>query len=206
MHNRSTGIIKDKERHNTMTNLNEKFLAVEESMNHPLIEREDEIHTALLALVCRFHHFQYGEPGIAKSLLVTTLCDHIEDLNGDYFEYLLTKFTTPEEVSGIMDLKAYRDEGIYRKVTTRKLPDAKVCFIDETLNGSSAILNTMLKILNERKFDRGDLTVDVPLISMFGASNHIPHSAELMALADRLHFWHFVKPIEDPSKGTLFAL
>lgn len=182
-----------------MTKLSEKVLKVEESMQNSLLEREDEIHTSLLALLTSSHHFQYGEPGIAKSLLVTTLCDHISDLNGDYFQYLLTKFTTPEEINGIMDLNAFREEGVYRKITARKLPQAKIAFIDETFNGSSAILNTQLEILNERKFDRGDKVVDVPLISMFGASNHIPQSGDLAALADRLHFWHYVHPIQDGS-------
>lgn len=190
-----------------MTKLSEKILKVESSMQNSLLEREDEIHTSLLALLTSSHHFQYGEPGIAKSLLVTTLCDHISDLNGDYFQYLLTKFTTPEEITGIMDLNAFREEGVYRKITARKLPEARIAFLDETFNGSSAILNTQLEILNERRFDRGDKVIDVPLVSMFGASNHIPQSGDLAALADRLHFWHWVQPIQDGSnRATLLKM
>ena len=175
-----------------------KFNDVETSMQNILLERDDEIHTAWLAVLTRSHHFQYGEPGVAKSLLVTLLCDHIEDLNGDSFQYLLTKYTTPEEIAGIVDLKAFRD-GVFRKITQRKLPEAKIAFLDETFNGSSAILNTLLEILNERRFDRGDEVVQVPLITLFGASNSIPHNSELRALADRLHFWHHVQPVQDPS-------
>lgn len=178
--------------------LSENFKKLEASMNLPLLEREDEVHTALLALLTNSHHFQYGEPGVAKSMLVNILCSHISDLNGDSFQYLLTKYTTPDEISGIVDLKAFRD-GTFRKITSRKLPEAKIAFLDETFNGSSAILNTILEILNERRFDRGDKIVDVPLISLFGASNSIPRDPELRALADRLHFWHHVKPIQDPS-------
>lgn len=181
-----------------MTALADKFTAVESSMQGALLERDDEIHTALLALLTNSHHFQYGEPGVAKSMLVNILCNHISDLNGDSFQYLLTKYTTPEEISGIVDLKAFRD-GTFRKITDRKLPEAKIGFIDETFNGSSAILNTLLEIINERKFDRGDEVITVPLISLFGASNNIPHNSELRALADRLHFWHHVKPLQDVS-------
>lgn len=183
-----------------MSNLHTKFDNVERSMRMQLLERDQEIHTAVLALVTGFHHFQYGPPGVAKSMLVDTLCEHIEDMGpGDLFSYLLTKFTTPEEVVGYLDLAAFRDEGMYRKVTTRRLPEAKIVFLDEAFNGSSAILNSLLKALNERKFDRGDELIDIPLMSCFAASNNIPASAELNALADRLHFWHSVKPIQDPS-------
>jgi MoxR-like ATPase len=188
----------------TATKLNEKFKKVEIEMNSSLLERNEEIHTAILALVTRFHHFQYGPPGVAKSQLVDTLCDHIEDLDGALFSYLLTKFTTPEEVVGFLDLAGLRDDNVYRKITARRLPDAKIVFLDEAFNGSSAILNSLLKALNERKFDRGDEMIDIPLVSCFAASNAIPASAELNALADRLHFWHEVKPIQDPSnRATL---
>lgn len=183
-----------------------KFTDVESSMQNLLLERDDEIHTSLLALLTNSHHFQYGEPGVAKSMLVNILCEHIEDLNGDSFQYLLTKYTTPEEIAGIVDLKAFRD-GVFRKITDRKLPEARVAFLDETFNGSSAILNTLLEILNERRFDRGDEVVEVPLISLFGASNSIPHNSELRALADRLHFWHHVQPVQDPSsRAKLLAM
>lgn len=183
-----------------MSNLSEKFVKVERSMRTQLLERDQEIHTAVLALVTGYHHFQYGPPGVAKSMLVDTLCDHIDGLGeGSLFSYLLTKFTTPEEIVGYLDLAAFKEQGLYRKVTTRRLPEAQIVFLDEAFNGSSAILNSLLKALNERKFDRGDKLLDIPLMSCFAASNNIPAAAELNALADRLHFWHSVKPIQDPS-------
>ncbi len=53
---------------------------------------------------------------------------------------------------------------------------------------NSAILNTLLTILNERLFDNGSSRTEVPLICMVAASNELPESEELDALYDRFLF------------------
>lgn len=180
--------------------LNEKFLNTEQSMKRFLFERDDEIHTSILALIGKMHHLQYGEPGVAKSLLVDSLCDHISDFGpNDKFSYLLTKFTAAEEVLGFLDFFGLTKDGVYRKVTDRRLPAAKIAFLDELCRSSSALINSLLRIMNERQFDSGEGVIEVPLISMFTATNSLPDSADLEALADRFHFWHEVKRIQDPS-------
>jgi MoxR-like ATPase len=110
------------------------------------------------------------------------LCRRIEGAN--YFQWLLTRFTTPEEIFGAVSLKALEQDD-YRRVTTRKLPDAHIAFLDEIFKANSSILNAILTLINERLFHNGKEVTRVPLLTLFGASNELPEEEELTALYDR---------------------
>jgi MoxR-like ATPase len=101
-----------------------------------------------------------------------------------YFEYLLTRFTEPNEIFGPVDIAAFR-EGTYRRNTTGMLPEAEVVFLDEVFKSNSAILNALLTLLNERKFTSGGQVIKCPLISVFAASNEVPGDETLNAIFDR---------------------
>jgi MoxR-like ATPase len=135
-----------------------------------------------------------GEPGTAKSMLAEELCRRIDGAR--YFHWLLTRFTTPEELYGAISLAALeRDE--YRRVTDHKLPEAHVAFLDEVFKASSAILNTLLGILNERRFHNGREVVPVPLLCLVAATNELPDEDELAALYDRFLVRLRVEPIRE---------
>lgn len=177
-----------------------KFLAVEADLEDVLLERRDEIHAAMLCILAKKHMFMLGSPGVAKSMTVDEIARRITGLDENgYFKWLLTKFSVPEELFGGPDFKLMRDEGIYKRRTGGKLPTAHFAFLDEVFKANSAILNALLKMMNEREFDNPGDDPRVPLCTMFTASNELPASAELDALADRLHFWFFVKPIGESS-------
>ncbi len=128
------------------------FERAREAMNKSLIERHDEVDLVLTALVAGENPLLVGPPGTAKSMLLDTLMNW---MGGSRFTILLTKFTTPEDVFGPIDVMALK-ENKWRRVTTGKLAEADGAFIDEVFKASSAILNTMLKILNERIYDNGE--------------------------------------------------
>ena len=135
-----------------------------------------------------------GPPGSAKSLLLDSL---LAWTGGRKFSILLTKFSTPEEVCGPVSLAALK-EGRFVRVTAGKLPEADFAFVDEVFKASSAILNTLLKILNERVYDPGDGVRPVPLRMCVGASNEWPSpetGKELAALFDRFLLRRAVAPI-----------
>ncbi len=135
-----------------------------------------------------------GPPGTAKSLLSKSVCEAID---GYFFYYLLTRFTTPEEVFGPLSLKALQRDD-FRRRTEGYLPAAHVAFLDEIFKSNSSILNSLLTILNERKFTSGNHVIDVPLLTAFGASNEMPEDNEsLEALYDRFLFRCSVKYVED---------
>ena len=161
-------------------------------------ERDDEIDGLLVCLLARAHAILLGPPGTAKSLLTRKLCDCVE--NATYFERLLTKFTTPEEVFGPMSLKALENDE-YRRVTTGKLPEAHIGFLDETFKANSSILNSLLSVLNERIYHNGNgAPLDCPLIALFGASNETPEDDSLAALYDRFLLRYKVGYLTDRDK------
>jgi MoxR-like ATPase len=169
-----------------------RFAIAEASKN--LIERETLVELVALAAVAQEHVLIIGAPGTAKSEAVRRIA---RATGGNYFEYLLGRFTEPSEIFGPVDLRKLKD-GIVETETSGMLPEAEVAFLDEIFLGSTAILNTLLGILNERIFRRGHTRVRCPLRVCVGASNALPADESLAAFADRFLVRLFVEPIADP--------
>ncbi|MFO0931048.1 MAG: AAA family ATPase, partial [Gemmataceae bacterium] len=125
-----------------------------------------------------------GPPGTAKSDLVLKFKDALGLGEGDYFEYMLTRFTEPSEIVGPIDISKLR-EGRYIRREQGKLPTARLAFLDEIFKSNSAILNILLTIINERKFYQDGVPMPVRLRVLFAATNEVPEQAELAALKDR---------------------
>lgn len=160
----------------------ERLQAVRRELKTILIERDELVDGALLGVLARQHVLVLGPPGTAKSMLARELCKRL--VGRSYFEWLLTKFTTPEEIFGPMSLPAL-ESGRYERVTAGKLPEAHVVFLDEVFKANSAILNALLTVLNERRFHQGSTAIDIPLEVLISASNELPEEDELDALYDR---------------------
>jgi MoxR-like ATPase len=165
------------------------------------LEREHIIHGLLTAFVARQHVLLVGPPGTAKSALVADLAKCITGTN--YFQWLLTRFSTPEELFGPVSLKGL-EQDTYKRNTHGKLPEAHIGFVDEIFKANSAILNALLTLANERLFYNNGGIVQSPLFSLVGASNEWPEEGEgLEALFDRFLFRYEVGNIAD---GNNFIL
>jgi MoxR-like ATPase len=154
---------------------------VVEPLKRRFVDRDEVVDLIALAVTAGEHLLLHGPPGTAKSALIRQFASAVR---GKYFEYLLTRFSEPNEVFGPIDLVRLR-EGTVATVTTGMLPEAEFIFLDELFNANSAILNNLLTVLNERIYRRGAEVHALPLLSLFAASNHLPEDESLRALFDR---------------------
>ncbi|HEY8087973.1 MAG TPA: AAA family ATPase, partial [Polyangiaceae bacterium] len=143
--------------------------------------KDEVIRLLLVATLAGEHAVLIGPPGTAKSALIRTFA---RMMHARYFEYLLTRFTEPNEIFGPVDIVAFR-EGRYERRTEGMLPEAEIVFLDEVFKSNSAILNALLTLLNERRYTSGGASVRCPLLSAFGASNEVPGDETLTAIYDR---------------------
>jgi MoxR-like ATPase len=151
------------------------------SMKQSFVGKDEIIDLLGLCLVGGENLFILGPPGTAKTALVHDLATRLE---GRSFDYLLTRFTEPNELFGPFDLRKLR-EGELLTNTEGMLPEASLVFLDELLNANSAILNSLLLALNERLFRRGKESRRLKALMFVGASNHLPEDDALKALFDR---------------------
>jgi MoxR-like ATPase len=159
----------------------QKLRGLARTLESQFLGKQETIRLMVLSVLAGEHIALIGPPGTAKSALVRNFARMIDSR---YFEYLLTRFSEPNELFGPVDIPAFR-QGTYRRRTEAMLPDAEIVFLDEIFKSNSAILNALLTLLNERKFNNGGSVVDVPLLSVFGASNEVPADESLQAIFDR---------------------
>ena len=183
------------------TNKHDRIEKLLDVLGSGLYEKETAVKLGLLTALAGESMFMLGAPGCAKSMITRRIKEAFKADNKDgvkYFETLLNQFTTPEEVFGNISLKALNGElpdengnkkEEYRRLTEGMLPEADIAFLDEIWKASPAILNTLLTIVNERKFHNGSKVMNVPLKALFAASNELPAKGKgLEALYDRFIF------------------
>ena len=165
------------------------------SLAENLQEREDIISIALLGSLIEESIFFYGPPGTGKSLIARRISTAFH--NQKYFEYLMQKFSTPDEIFGQVSISELKKDN-YKRLTEGFLPTATFAFLDEIWKSSPAILNTLLTILNERLFKNGKILENCPLKVIISASNEVPPKNQgLEALYDRFLLRVPVFPIKD---------
>lgn len=164
-----------------------------DALSAQFVSRRALLELIVLGLIAQEHVLLIGPPGTGKSAAVHAVASAMD---AETFDYLLGRFTEPSELFGALDLNALKD-GRIEPVTSGMLPQAEVAFLDEIFLGSTAILNTLLKILNERTYRRGQFSMKTPLISCVAASNALPEDSQLAAFADRFLLTMFVDPVEE---------
>jgi MoxR-like ATPase len=175
------------------------------------VAKDDLVELLITSAIAQEHLLIVGPPGTAKSELIkrfALLCSGGDSAARDgrvsYFEYLLTRFTEPNEIFGPVNVAVFREGGGARRTTAGMLPRAEIAFLDEVFKANSAILNALLTILNERVFYNGGERDEVPLICAIGATNAVPDDVELAALYDRFLLRAWTDNVEESLFAELF--
>lgn len=184
--------------------LEAQFQALRDALNDTLVERKDEVELLLLGILSGEHVLFVGPPGTAKSLVCNELTKGISGSN--IFHILLNKYTDPSETAGPLNVPRLK-EGHYERLITGYLPTAHFAFVDEIWKASSSIQNTLLTMIEERKFQNDGKWISCPLQMLIGASNEWPLGEgfqEAGAMFDRFLLRKQVKPVSPMSRRKLF--
>lgn len=146
----------------------EKLHIIADELKDLFLERNHVIDNSIKALITGHTVLLIGPPGTAKSALTHALCDRIE--NAKYFSWLLNRTSDPAEILGPFSIKEMENDKFLR-VTKNKLPESEIAFLDEIFKCNEPTLNILLPLINEKLFFNDGTPSDVPLITLFAASN-----------------------------------
>lgn len=170
------------------------------SLNNAFLERTPVIDGLLAAVITKQNAFLFGLPGTGKSELVRAVSNGFT--GSSFFGYLLSPTTDPSELFGPVAVsKLLKDE--YSRDVQGYLPTANIAFLDELFRGSSAVLNSLLTILNERTFNNGKEVLTTPIQSIVAATNSFPQEEALQAFCDRFLFRPTVDLLKAPTSKRL---
>ncbi len=172
-------------------------------LNQNLFEREEAIKLTLLAALSGESIFFLGPPGVAKSLISRRIKDIFKD--GKSFEYLMNRFSTPDEIFGPIAISKLKNEDKYERKVENYLPSADIVFLDEIWKAGPSIQNALLTVINEKRYRNGAQEIDIPLKGLISASNELPAKGEgLEALWDRFIIRCIVENITDENNFNAF--
>ena len=183
----------------TKTDVKAKVKQLLEALNAGVFEKEEAIRLSLLTSIAGESIFFLGQPGVAKSLIARRLKFAFKDAKS--FEYLMNRFSTPDEVFGPISVTQLQQDN-YMRIVENYLPDAEIVFLDEIWKAGPAIQNTLLTVLNEKVFRNGKDEIKVKLKGLISASNELPsendgHGDSVEALWDRFLMRLVIKSVED---------
>lgn len=171
-----------------------KIAQIAVELNALYVERDELIKLMMLSIVTGTNLLMLGPPGTGKSAITYELCSRVE--NGNYFQWMLNKTSDPSEILGPFSVKEMENDKFMR-ITTGKLPEAHIAFLDEIFKSNAPTLNALLTIMNEHIFYNDGKPQPIPLISMIGASNEPPEDESLNAMYDRFIFRMNVQYVKD---------
>ena len=191
-----------------MTSTNGKSTTIQEieaELNTMFLERETAVRYTLATLLAKQSIVLLGPAGAGKTALIEETAGRFTNETGQglqFFSHLMTKFTEPDELFGPVAFSSMKADQILR-VTTDMLPEAEIVFLDEIWKPSSSILNTLLKIVDQRIFKNGAAWKDTPIMAIYGASNELPEGNDLVAIRDRMLITYQVQYLSESGFKTL---
>ena len=181
-----------------MEQVRNRMEALLAKLNERVYGKEHVIALSLLSAMAGESIFLLGPPGVAKSMVARRL--KLAFRQGEAFEYLMSRFSTPDELFGPVSISKLKDEDTYERLTAGYLPSATVVFLDEIWKAGPAIQNALLTVINEKIYRNGQFSVKVPMKGLIAASNELPALGQgLEALWDRFLIRLLVTGISEPA-------
>ncbi len=185
------------------TGIRERITSILTGIKSGTFERDEAIALSLLSAMAGESIFLLGLPGVGKSMIARRLKLAFKDAT--VFEFLMSRFSTPDEIFGPISISKLKDNDCYERITAGYLPDAEIIFLDEIWKAGPAIQNSLLTVLNEKIYLNGNHETRLPMKGIISASNELPAQGEgLEALWDRFLIRYIVNPIA--SKENFFKL
>lgn len=179
--------------------IKEQITKLLDDLNEGVYEKQEVIALTLLTAIAGESIFLLGAPGVAKSLIARRLKFAFKD--GTSFEYLMNRFSTPDEIFGPVSISQLKDHDKYERIVKNYLPSATVVFLDEIWKAGPSIQNALLTVLNEKIYRNGEQEIKVPMKALVSASNELPMKGEgLEALWDRFLVRYVVEGVTDKEK------
>ena len=164
--------------------MKKRITSLIKEMSEGVYEKEHILSLALLSSIAGESIFLLGPPGTAKSLVARRLKEVFREKQS--FEYLMSRFSTPDEIFGPVSISKLKNEDVYERRIEGYLPTAIVVFLDEIWKAGPAIQNALLTAINEKIYQNGSTTIHLPMKGLIAASNELPKEDEgLEALWDR---------------------
>ena len=179
-----------------MTTKTLSFQAAPKMLSEHLLERDESAFLLAACVLAKQHMIMVGAPGTAKSLLCRRVGQLVQ--GAAYFELMLSQLTKPDEVFGPVKLSAL-EQDVYERDTARYLPGAHIAFLDEVMRSSSAVLNSVLGVMSDRRYTNGHVVEKCPLWTVLGATNDLPTDTRYAALWDRFLVRQLVQPVASPT-------
>ena len=181
-----------------------RVLYLEAEVNRRLVEREDDTHALLVAMLKRGggNGLLLGPAGVGKSLLVRLLCAGVQ--GGRYAEVLMSPDMLAADLFGYPD-EASALKGIYKVALQGSLEWATHAFLDEVYKaGGGHCQNRILQHMADRKVRVQGNVIDCPeAFLVAGASNELPEDkAALDAFDDR---WDVRRWVDDIRSDDAFT-
>jgi len=174
-----------------------RLLAVESALNQYVIGHENMVKALMAATVAGEHMVVIGPPGTAKSYTIRLLS---KLLNARFYTYLLTRFTSYDELFGTVNILELSKGQYVRNWSA--IVSSEFVFLDEIFKANSAILNALLSLLQERIIydPMSGQAIETKLWTAVGASNEVPEDPELQALYDRFSVKVFINYLDNDAQ------
>jgi len=160
------------------------------------IEQDDLLETLMLATLTKEHVIFIGPWGVNKTATIENFM-HLIGANGDLFSITIDNTTQPEALLGPYAPRELIENNRYIRNIEGSILQSRYAFIGEVFNGNAATRHALHRVLNERKFENGGSTFDIPLQSAFFDSNQYPARKEDKPFYDRILFRAAVWPTQN---------